>query len=60
MLRLQAADQPERRVVSVSMPFNLACHLVSFMSSALSTTVDKKSQSKNYTTHKLLMYLRLD
>src|SRR5438132_1973429 len=27
MLRLQVADQPERRVVSVSMPFNLACHL---------------------------------
>src|SRR6266446_3771803 len=60
MLRVQVADQPERRVVSVSMPFNLACHLVSFMSSALSTTVDNKSQSKNYTTHKLLMYLRLD
>jgi hypothetical protein len=27
MLRLQVADQPERRVVSLSMPFNLACHL---------------------------------
>src|SRR5712691_7815597 len=25
MLRLQMADQPERRVLSVSMPFNLAC-----------------------------------
>src|SRR6266516_940105 len=47
MLHLQVADQPERRVVLVNLPFNLACHLVSFMSSALSTTVDKKSQSKN-------------
>jgi hypothetical protein len=27
MRRLQVADQPERRVVSVSMPFNLAGHL---------------------------------
>ena len=27
MLRLQVANQPERRVMSVSMPFNLACHL---------------------------------
>jgi hypothetical protein len=26
MRRVQVADQPERRVVSVSMPFNLACH----------------------------------
>ena len=24
---LQVADQPERRVVPVSLPFNLACHL---------------------------------
>jgi hypothetical protein len=27
MRRVQVADQPERRVVSVSMPFNLACPL---------------------------------
>ena len=27
MRRVQVADQPERRVVSVSMPFYLACHL---------------------------------
>src|SRR6266850_2491001 len=27
MRRLQVADQPERRVVLVSLPFNLACHL---------------------------------
>src|SRR5215831_16333563 len=27
MRRLQVADQPERRVMLVSLPFNLACHL---------------------------------
>jgi len=27
MRRVQVADQPERRVVPVSMPFYLACHL---------------------------------
>jgi hypothetical protein len=57
---VQVADQPERRVVLVSLPCNLACHLVSSLSSALSTTVDNKSQGKNYTTHKLLTYLRFD
>ena len=31
MLPLQVADQPERRVVLVSLPCNRACHLVSFM-----------------------------
>ena len=60
MHRLQVADQPERRVVLVSLPCNLACPLVSFLASALSTPGDKKSQSKNYTTHKLLTYLRFD
>ena len=60
MRRLQVADQPERRVVLVSLPCNLACYLVSFLSSALSTTGVNKSQSKNYTTHKLLTYLRFD
>ena len=57
---MQVADQPERRVVLVSLPCNLACHLVSSLSSVLSTTVDNKSQGKNYTTHKLLTYLRFD
>jgi hypothetical protein len=57
---VQVADQPERRVVLVSLPCNLACHLVSSLSSALSTTGDNKSQRKNYTTHKLLTYLRFD
>src|SRR5262245_31058649 len=57
---VQVADQPERRVVLVSPPCNLACHLVSSLPTALSTTVDNKSQGKNYTTHKLLTYLRFD
>jgi hypothetical protein len=35
-------------------------HLVSFPSSALSTTGDKTSQGKNDTTHKLPMYLRFN
>ena len=60
MRRVQGADQPERRVVLVSPPCNLACHRVSFLSSALSTTGVNKSQGKNYTTHKLLTYLRFD
>ena len=69
MRRLQVADQPERRVVSVSMPFNLACHLrclfpvlcaVSFLSSALSVTVDERRYCKNETRHNLLMYLHFD
>ena len=60
MRPLLVADQPERRVVLVSLPCNRACPLVSFLASALSTPGDKKSQSKNYTTHKLLTYLRFD
>jgi hypothetical protein len=39
---------------------NSPCHLVSCRSSALSTTGDKTSQSKNYTTHKLLTYWCFD
>src|SRR5262249_48690422 len=31
MRRLQVADQPERRVVLVNLPFNLACHLRSLL-----------------------------
>src|SRR5712692_5157022 len=60
MLCLQVADQPERRVVLVSLQFNLECHLVSFLSSALSVTVDERSYCKNETRHKLLMYLHFN
>ena len=47
-------------MVLVSLPCNRACHRVTFLSPALSTTGVNKTQSKNYTTHKLLTYLRFD
>ena len=62
MRRLQVADQPERRVVPVSMPFNLACHLRCLFPvlCAVCRPLTTRSYRKNETTPNLLMYLRFD
>ena len=60
MLGLHVADQPECRVVPVSMPCNLAGHLrCSFLSSVLFTTVDSKNLCKHETICKPLTLLAL-
>jgi hypothetical protein len=58
--RLEVADQPERGLLPVSMPFNLAGHLrCSFLSSVLFTTVDSKNLCKHETICKPLTLLAL-
>jgi hypothetical protein len=52
---LQVADQPERRMVPISIPFNLECHLRCLFPVLCDVmTVDGKSNCKNGTIRKLL------
>ena len=61
---MQVADQPERRLVLMNLPFNLACHLRCLLpiicAVVLSTTGDNRGYGKNGTTRNLLTYLRFD
>ena len=55
ILRLQVADQPERRMLPISIPFNLFCPLRCLFSVLCDVmTVDGKSNCKNGTIRKLL------
>ena len=59
MRRLQVADQPERRVVLVNLPFNLACHLRCLLHVLCAVDDrDNRSYRKNNTTCNPLTYLR--
>jgi hypothetical protein len=61
MRRVQVADQPERRGVSVNLPFNPECHLRGLLPLiGAVTTGDDRSYRKNDTARKPLMYLHFD
>jgi hypothetical protein len=58
MRHLQVADQPERRVVLVNLPFNRACPLRCLLPLICAVDDrDTRSYRKNDTTPNLLIYV---